>query len=142
MLPDGDGEEVLREIRGTSRVPVIMLTARGEEMDRVVGLELGADDYVAKPSAGQSSLLASGRSCGGAGPRRPADSWLEVGDLVMDLETHTVTQGGEQVDLTVKEFELLRMLIEHAGQVVSRNASWRRSGIRTGTARRRRSTST
>jgi two-component system, OmpR family, response regulator RegX3 len=121
MLPDGDGKDVLREIRGSSRVPVVMLTARGEEMDRVLGLELGADDYVTKPFSA-AELVARLRAV----LRRstPADAHaegvLEVGDVVMNLETHAVTRGGEGVELTVKEFELLRVLLEHAGKVVRR----------------------
>src|SRR4051794_832320 len=123
MLPDGDGRELLRTIRGSSRVPVVMLTARGEEMDRVVGLELGADDYVTKPfSAAElvARLRAVLRRSEPAAPE--ALSTLAVGDVTMNLETHQVTRGGENVELTVKEFELLRVLLEHAGKVVRRQA--------------------
>jgi len=121
MLPDGDGRDVLRELRQTSRVPVVMLTARGEEMDRVLGLELGADDYITKPFSG-AELVARIRAV----LRRSADvpaatsSLLAAGDLVLNLDTRTLTQGGEPVDLTVKEFELLRLLLEHSGKVVRR----------------------
>jgi two-component system response regulator RegX3 len=121
MLPDGDGRDVLRELRQLSRVPVVMLTARGEEMDRVLGLELGADDYVTKPFSG-AELVARIRAV----LRRAADepdedeSVLEVGDVVLDLDKRLVTRGGEQVDLTVKEFDLLRLLLERAGKVVRR----------------------
>ena len=121
MLPDGDGKDVLRTIRSSSRVPVVMLTARGEEMDRVLGLELGADDYVTKPFSA-AELVARMRAVLRRSEPAPevAESVLEVGDVSMNLETHRVTRGGEEVDLTVKEFELLRVLLEHAGKVVRR----------------------
>jgi two-component system response regulator RegX3 len=123
MLPDADGREVLRQIRSSSRVPVIMLTARGEEMDMVVGLELGADDYVTKPFRG-AELMARIRAVlrRTAAPAPSAESSLDVGDVHMDLDTRTVTRDGTTVDLTLKEFELLRMLLEEAGKVVTRTA--------------------
>jgi two-component system, OmpR family, response regulator RegX3 len=123
MLPDGDGKDVLREIRGSSRTPVVMLTARGEEMDRVLGLELGADDYVTKPFSA-AELVARIRAV----LRRSSDgggdggSALSVGDVAMDLDRHTVTRAGGEVELTVKEFELLRVLLENAGKLVRRDA--------------------
>jgi two-component system response regulator RegX3 len=123
MLPDGDGKDVLREIRGSSKTPVVMLTARGEEMDRVLGLELGADDYVTKPF-GAAELVARIRAVlrrsSGAGGGNGAI--LSVGDVAMNLDTHTVTRAGEEVELTVKEFELLRVLLESAGKLVRRDA--------------------
>jgi two-component system, OmpR family, response regulator RegX3 len=121
MLPDGDGKDVLRTIRSSSRVPVVMLTARGEEMDRVLGLELGADDYVTKPFSA-AELVARMRAVlrRSEPTSQAAESVLEVGDVSMNLESHRVTRGGEEVDLTVKEFELLRVLLEHAGKVVRR----------------------
>jgi two-component system, OmpR family, response regulator RegX3 len=121
MLPDGDGRDVLRRIRETSRTPVVMLTARGEEMDRVLGLELGADDYVTKPfSAAElaARIRAVLRRAG-----EPAGSEavvLEAGDVRMNLDTHEATRAGEALDLTVKEFELLRVLLERAGRLVKR----------------------
>jgi two-component system, OmpR family, response regulator RegX3 len=121
MLPDGDGRDVLRELRQVSRVPVVMLTARGEEMDRVLGLELGADDYVTKPFSA-AELVARIRAV----LRRAADQpdagepVLAVADVVLDLDKRLVTRAGEPVDLTVKEFELLRLLLESAGKVVRR----------------------
>jgi two-component system, OmpR family, response regulator RegX3 len=121
MLPDGDGRDVLRTLRQTSRVPVVMLTARSEEMDRVLGLELGADDYVTKPFSG-AELVARIRAVLRRSAAAPAatSSLLAAGDLVLNLDTRTLTQAGEPVDLTVKEFELLRLLLEHAGKVVRR----------------------
>jgi two-component system response regulator RegX3 len=122
MLPDGDGRDVLRRIRETSRTPVVMLTARGEEVDRVLGLELGADDYVTKPfSAAElaARIRAVLRRAGEAPP--PAEAALEAGDVRLDLDTHTATRAGEPLELTVKEFELLRVLLERAGKVVRRD---------------------
>ena len=120
MLPDGDGRELLREIRKSSRVPVVMLTARGEELDRVIGLELGADDYVTKPfsaaelAARLRAVLRRTAAPPAAGPR------IEVGEVRIDLDTRTVTRGGQPVELTVKEFDVLRMLLERAGKLVRR----------------------
>jgi two-component system response regulator RegX3 len=122
MLPDGDGRDVLRRIRETSRTPVVMLTARSEEMDRVLGLELGADDYVTKPFSA-AELAARVRAVlrrAGESPSAAA-SVLEAGDIRMDLDTHAVSRAGEPLDLTVKEFELLRVLLENAGKVVKRD---------------------
>jgi len=122
MLPDGDGREVLREIRSMSRTPVILLTARGEELDKVVGLELGADDYVVKPF-GAAELIARIRAVlrrTSAGAQTASASSLQVGDVAMNVDTHSVSQGDELLDLTLKEFDLLHMLIERAGRVVSR----------------------
>jgi two-component system response regulator RegX3 len=123
MLPDGDGRDVLRRIRESSRVPVVMLTARGEEMDRVLGLELGADDYVTKPFSAvelAARMRAVLRRTESSPPSEGAE--LEAGDVRMDLERRLVTRDGEAVDLTVKEFELLRVLLENAGKLVRREA--------------------
>ena len=122
MLPDGDGRDVLRRIRETSRTPVVMLTARGEEMDRVLGLELGADDYVTKPfSAAElaARVRAVLRRTGETAAR--SEAVLEAGDVRMDLDTHEATLAGEPLELTVKEFDLLRVLLEHPGKLVKRN---------------------
>jgi two-component system response regulator RegX3 len=121
MLPDGDGRDVLRQIRASSRVPVVMLTARGQEMDRVVGLELGADDYVVKPFSA-AELIARIRAVlrRTAAPSPTGASVLQVADVEVNLDTRSVTKGGEAVQLTLKEFELLRMLMEGAGKVVRR----------------------
>jgi two-component system response regulator RegX3 len=122
MLPDGDGRDVLRRIRETSRTPVIMLTARGEEMDRVLGLELGADDYVTKPfSAAELAARIRAVLRRGGEPAEREGAVLEAGDLRMDLDTHEATRAGEPLELTVKEYELLRVLLEHAGKVVRRD---------------------
>ena len=122
MLPDGDGRDVLRTIRATSRIPVVMLTARGEETDRIVGLELGADDYVSKPfSSGE--LVARIRAVLRRSAERPQEEahGIVVGDVSLNLDTRSVTHGGEAVELTLKEFEVLRLLMENAGRVVTRS---------------------
>jgi two-component system response regulator RegX3 len=123
MLPDGDGRDLLRRIRETSRTPVVMLTARGEETDRVLGLELGADDYVTKPFSA-AELAARVRAVlrrSGDAEQPSAATLLEAGDVRMNLETHTVEHAGEPLDLTVKEYELLRVLLERAGKLVRRD---------------------
>jgi two-component system response regulator RegX3 len=122
MLPDGDGRDVLREIRSISRTPVVMLTARGEELERVLGLELGADDYVTKPfSAAELAARVRAVLRRADAPSVEADgAVLAVGDMRMDLDRHAVVRDGEELELTVKEYELLRMLLEHAGRVVKR----------------------
>lgn len=122
MLPELDGLEVCRQIRQDSDVPVIMLTARGEEADRVVGLELGADDYVVKPFSPRE-LVARVKSV----LRRTAVVWqsvggaLRIGGLVINPESRTVTIGDNQTDLTAKEFDLLFFLASNAGQVFTRD---------------------
>jgi DNA-binding response OmpR family regulator len=120
MLPDLDGFEVLRRLRATSTVPVIMLTARGEDTDRIVGLELGADDYLAKPFnprelvARIQAVLRRSR----AAPREV----LTFGDLAIDRARRTVTKGGSARPLTSHQFELLWALATNAGRVMSRAA--------------------
>lgn len=121
MLPDGSGRDLLREIRASSRVPVIMLTALGEEMDKVVALELGADDYVVKPFGARELLARIGAVLRrAASPEPTGAAELLAGDVRMDLNTRTVTLDGAPLDLTLKEFELLRMLLEESGKVVKR----------------------
>jgi len=123
MLPGLGGFDVLRRIRESSDVPVIMLTARGEEVDRIVGLEIGADDYLPKPfnprelAARMRAVLrrAGGRADNGDG--RP----VTVGDLCLDPGARTVRRGSAEVALTGIEFELLQRLVQAAGMVVSRN---------------------
>jgi two-component system, OmpR family, response regulator RegX3 len=122
MLPDGSGFDVCRELRSRSRVPIIMLTARGEEADRVAGLELGADDYVVKPFSARelvARVRAVLRRTAEAGERRP-EGVTEVGDVRLDPARRTVAFRGEELELSRKEFDLLRLLIENAGSVVTR----------------------
>ena len=123
MLPGLDGLEVCRQLRGdaaTRRLPIIMLTARGEEVDRVVGLELGADDYVVKPFSPRE-LLARIRAVlrRVEGPESPATG-RTTGDLHVDEARHAVTVGGHPVELTAKEFGLLAALMRVDGRVLSR----------------------
>jgi two-component system, OmpR family, response regulator RegX3 len=123
MLPDGDGRELLRQIRSISRTPVIMLTARADEMDRVIGLELGADDYVTKPFSA-AEVMARIRAVlrRTSAPVTEGRSEMAIGDVRMDLDTRTVSKVGQPIELALKEFELLRMLMESAGKVVTRTA--------------------
>jgi len=120
-LPDLDGYEVCRRLRAESETPIIVITARGSEVDRVVGLELGADDYVVKPF-GFRELVARIRAVARrtAGPRRE-DGLVEVGAMSIDPRTRRVTVAGEEVSLTRKEHDLLAFLAEDPGGVRSRD---------------------
>ena len=119
-LPDVDGLAVCRELRARSEVPIIVVTARGEEIDRVVGLELGADDYVVKPF-GLRELIARIRAVARrAGDRDAAQDELSAGPIHVDLRAHRVTVDGDEVHLTGKEFDLLTLLVRDAGAVVDR----------------------
>ncbi|MDP1876804.1 MAG: response regulator transcription factor [Actinomycetota bacterium] len=115
-LPDGDGLDVLRDLRRVSDVPVIVATARGDEADRIVGLELGADDYVVKPYSVRE-LAARVRA---VARRRRVEAPLETGRLVVDRKRRVVTLDGTAVDLTAKEFDLLAVLAEEPGRAVPR----------------------
>jgi two-component system response regulator RegX3 len=122
MLPGLSGTEVCRSLRQTSSVPIIMLTARDSEIDKVVGLELGADDYVTKPFS-HRELLARIRAVmrRRAEPEEPTAVVLEAGPVRMDVERHRVTVDGDPVQLPLKEFELLEMLLRNAGRVLTRS---------------------
>ena len=121
MLPGLPGTEVCRQLRSRSSVPVIMLTAKDSEVDKVVGLELGADDYVTKPFSSRE-LVARIRAVlrRGAEPAEPAPAVLEAGPVRMDVERHVVSVAGEPVRLPLKEFELLEFLLRNAGRVLTR----------------------
>jgi len=124
MLPKVSGIDVCREIRRTSRVPIIMVTAKGAEIDTVVGLEVGADDYVSKPYR-LRELVARMRAVlrrvpRGAEDPQPDGEALEVGDVRLDPGRHEVFVRGEQVSLPLKEFELLELLLSNAGRVLTR----------------------
>lgn len=122
MMPDLSGIEVLRRIRQTSDVPVIMLTAKGETMDKVMGLDFGADDYLTKPFEIEE-LLARIRSALRRYQRQasyPETQEISVGFLVMDFERHEVRYDNDLVELTKKEFDLLEILIRNKGVVLSR----------------------
>ncbi|MGB2952460.1 MAG: response regulator transcription factor [Gaiellaceae bacterium] len=121
MLPGTDGLELCRWIRSRSDLPVIMLTARGEEADRIVGLELGADDYVTKPFSPRE-LVARVRTVLRRGaPREAGAEQLTVGDLEIDEATREVRKGGRALKLTLKEFDLLLFLARHPRRVFSRD---------------------
>ncbi len=120
MLPQVDGLDVARAIRQESDTPIIMLTARVEEADKIVGLELGADDYVTKPFSPRE-LVARVRAVLRRVEGQPrAAQTLSVGDLEIDPERRTVTVAGRSVDLTPTEFDLLSLLVRHPGRVFSR----------------------
>ena len=127
MMPGMDGLDVLRQLRGKSAIPIIMLTARGDETDRVVGLELGADDYLAKPVYPRE-LLARIRAVLRRVTPPPADHRVRVGDLELDPAGRTAQLGSRPVDLTALEFDLLLALAERAGRVLSRDALWDAAG--------------
>ncbi|HSF19740.1 MAG TPA: response regulator transcription factor [Vicinamibacteria bacterium] len=119
-LPDIDGLEVCRRIRERSSVPIIVLSARGAEKDKVAALDLGADDYVTKPF-GPDELLARVRACLRRSEGEPGEpsGILERGDLVIDFERRRVVRGDEEIRLTPKEFELLAFLARYPGRVLS-----------------------
>jgi two-component system response regulator RegX3 len=121
MLPGLSGTEVCRTLRQRSSVPVIMLTARDSEIDKVVGLELGADDYVTKPFSSRE-LVARIRAVlrRRAEPEELAPAALEAGPVRMDIDRHVVTVNGGQVPLPLKEFDLLELLLRNAGRVLTR----------------------
>ena len=121
MLPGLSGTEVCRQLRARGQVPVIMLTARDSEIDKVVGLELGADDYVTKPYSTRE-LLARMRAVlrRGAEPEETAGSTLLAGPVRMDVERHVVSVDGTTVPLPLKEFELLELLLRNCGRVLTR----------------------
>ena len=129
MLPGMSGTEVCREIRRTSSVPVIMLTAKDDEFDKVLGLELGADDYVTKPYSSRELLarikavLRRGQDTGEA----EEDTTLTAGGIMMDVERHVVRVHGEEVALPLKEFELLEMLLRNVDRVLTRGQIGRAS---------------
>ena len=121
MLPGMSGEDVCKELRRTSQVPVIMLTAKDTEIDKVLGLEIGADDYVTKPFSTRELLarikaLLRRASTEGAS----SEGVLEGGGVRLDPDRHEVTVGDEPVQLARKEFELLELLMEHPGRVLAR----------------------
>ena len=124
MLPGMDGIEVLKQLRAapaTAQIPVIMASAKGTEYDKVMGLDLGADDYLAKPF-GMMEMVSRIRAVLRRGaPAAAAEKPLKLGLLQMDLLSHTVYAGGSRVELTLKEYEMLRLFMEHPGRVFSRD---------------------
>ncbi|SOC49212.1 two-component system, OmpR family, response regulator RegX3 [Blastococcus aggregatus] len=123
MLPGLPGTEVCRQLRARSGVPIIMLTAKDSEIDKVVGLELGADDYVTKPYSARelvARIRAVLRRRGESVEAVSADAVLEAGPVRMDVERHVVAMDGAQVPLPLKEFDLLELLLRNAGRVLTR----------------------
>ena len=121
MMPGMDGLEVCRRIRERSRIPVVMLTARGDETDRVVGLEIGADDYLPKPFSPRELLARMRAVLRRASPDGVVDQ-IRAGDLVIDVPGRQVTMGGKEVELTGVEFDILLALARRAGRVVPRES--------------------
>jgi two-component system, OmpR family, response regulator RegX3 len=121
MLPGLSGLEVCRQLRLKSDVPVIMLTAKDAEVDKVVGLEVGADDYVTKPFSARELVARIRAVLRRRGePEKPGSAVLECGPVRMDVQRHVVTVDGEPVQLPLKEFELLEVLLRNAGRVLTR----------------------
>jgi two-component system response regulator RegX3 len=121
MLPGLPGTEVCRQLRARSSVPIIMLTAKDGEIDKVVGLELGADDYVTKPYSARELVARIRAVLRRRSDAEPAqDAVLEAGPVRMDVERHVVAVDGESVTLPLKEFDLLELLLRNAGRVLTR----------------------
>jgi two-component system OmpR family response regulator len=130
MLPGMDGLDVLKRLRGKpafARLPVIMLTARGDEADRIVGLEVGADDYVAKPFSPRELLARLRAVLRRADPDAFAER-LQVGDVTVDVGAHQVTRAGRAIELTALELDLLVGLMRRAGRAVARDALLQEAG--------------
>jgi len=121
MLPGMDGFEILRRLRQQTRLPVLMLTARGEDVDRIIGLELGADDYLPKPF-NPRELAARIRAILRRVEPRPADGRVEINGVVLDPGSREVTIDAKPVELTTVEFDILEHLMRAAGRVLSRDA--------------------
>ena len=118
MMPKEDGYEVCRKIRAKSDVPVILVTARGEDFEKIMGLDIGADDYIVKPFSMMemvSRVKAVLRRC-----KPKHEDILKIGELVVNLKEHTVTIENSRISLTYKEFELLRLFLSHQGMVYTR----------------------
>lgn len=127
MLPGMSGTEILKTIRQTSKTPVIMLTAKDAEVDKVVGLEIGADDYVTKPFS-TSELLARIKAVLRRGAKEETSDILVIGNVSLNSSRHALSVNGKEVQIPLKEFELLEILMQNAGRVLSRtdlmNAIW------------------
>jgi DNA-binding response OmpR family regulator len=119
-LPGRDGFDICRDIRSRSQIPILMLTARDEELDRVVGLEFGADDYLTKPFSPRELVARMKAIFRRTEPQERHDTF-SLGDVVLDRESHDVTVDGKPVELTAKEFDLLAFFMANAGVAVSRD---------------------
>lgn len=121
MLPEIDGFETCRRIRQFSDVPIVMLTARGEVMDRVVGLELGADDYLPKPFEPRELVARIQNIFRRGKTAAQSPTVYQLGDLFLDLDKKQLTRNGEEIAITATEYELLRLLLQNQGRVLSRD---------------------
>lgn len=121
MIPKLNGKDVCKDLRATSDVPIIMLTAKDTEIDKVIGFEIGADDYVTKPYS-KNELLARMKAVlrRSVGPREAENGMLEAGPIRMDIERHTVFFNDVKVNMPLKEFELLELLLENRNRVLTR----------------------
>ncbi|MDF9816491.1 two-component system response regulator ResD [Streptomyces sp. SPB162] len=126
MLPGLDGLEVCRRIRERGPVPVVMLTARGDQDDRILGLEVGADDYVTKPFSPRELVLRVESVLRRAGTPPPDGPWLRSGPLALDPAARRATRSGEELALTIREFDLLAFFLRHPGRVLGREELMRR----------------
>ena len=128
MMPKRNGFEVCREIRETSKVPIIMLTAKGEESDELNGFELGVDEYISKPFSPKILVARVGAILRRSGKTKDEEAAVSMGGIVLDKAAHMVTVDGERIDLSYKEFELLAYFMENAGIALSRekilNSVW------------------
>ncbi|HEY8722859.1 MAG TPA: response regulator transcription factor [Gaiellaceae bacterium] len=120
-LPGKDGFDVCRDMRARSNVPILMLTARDEEPDRIVGLEVGADDYLTKPFSPRELVARMKAILRRSEPQEGKEKTVSLGDVVLDRESHDVTVAGKPVELTAKEFDLLAYFMANPGVVVSRD---------------------
>lgn len=123
MLPEMDGFDVCKEMkksRDTSNIPIIMLTAKGDEFDKILGLELGADDYITKPFSVRE-LMARIKVVLRRNVKEEISDLISIGDLTIYMDKHEVIKAGEKLDLTLKEFELLKLLITNKGRVLTRD---------------------
>lgn len=123
MLPGIDGYDVCKEIRkdnNISNIPIIMITAKSEELDKILGLELGADDYITKPFSVRE-LLARVKAVLRRTTIQPMDKSYRFDNIIVDFEKHEVTKDGKRIELTLKEFEVLEILIKNKGRVITRD---------------------
>ncbi|NKF22149.1 response regulator transcription factor [Solimonas marina] len=127
MMPKADGFRVLERLRASHRIPVVMLTARGEDIDRIVGLELGADDYVPKPCNPRELAARLRAVLRRSQPNTAEQTVLRCGDIELTPASRTVRLSGQAIELTGAEFDVLRILIEDAGQVITKDDLSRRA---------------
>ncbi len=124
MLPGKDGIEICKELKqkkDTSNIPIIMLTAKGEEFDKVLGLEMGADDYITKPFSVKELIARIRAILRRASKTANSNTFLQIGDIIIDNEKYEVMKNNKRIELTLKEFELLKLLAENKGKVLTRN---------------------